>query len=242
MNYYELLQVSPDASEEVISAAYRSLVKKYHPDSGLENSSEKFIQIEEAYKVLSNVEERKKYDELLQKQNKPIKEKTSEQVSVEQAEVDKEDVSKSDETGVFTRIFSVLFWIFVIACFVTNMEQYRMKIYNAIGKYEFNEEPGDCKVVINVEYNKKILKRTPKVWLNVDGKRVQVLKEGDDYDYECKLSPGKHIVFAETKTLHANSDIYTFTVLQDSELTQVYCTIDGRANWGVDFTMDDTWR
>ena len=240
MNYYEILQVSPDASEEVICAAYRSLVKKYHPDSGLEQGSEKFIQIEEAYKVLSNAEKRKEYDEML---------KTQDMSMQELDEKDTEDApdtdidNKKDGSSIFAKIFSYLFWIFVIACFVTNMEQYRMKIYNAIGKYEFNEEAGDCKVTINVEYKKKLLRRTPKVWLNVDGKRVQVLKEGDDYDYDCKVSPGKHIVFVETKTLHANSNIYTFTVLPDSEETTVYCTINGMDNWwGVDFTMDDTWR
>lgn len=241
MNYYEILQVSPDASEEVINAAYKSLAKKYHPDSGFEKDSEKFLSIEEAYRVLSNVTERKKYDEMLQKHKVSIQ-KPEEKKTNDVPDTDKDIGKKTDGSGFFTNLFTGLFWIFVIACFVTNMEQYRMKIYNAIGKYEFNEEAGNCKVIINVEYKKKLLKRTPKVWLNVDGKRVQVLKEGDDYDYECKLSPGKHIVFAETKTLHANSDIYTFTVLPDSEFTKVYCTVDGRANWGVDFTLDDTWR
>lgn len=113
---------------------------------------------------------------------------------------------------------------------------------NAIGKYEFNTAQGDCNVTISVDYEKKLLKRTPKVWLNVDGQRVQVIKEGDQYDYECKLSPGKYIVFTETKTLHANSDVYTFTVLPESERTLIECTIGGRANWGVSFTMDGTYR
>lgn len=239
MNYYEILQVSPDASEEVICAAYRSLAKKYHPDSGVETDSEKFVRIEEAYHILSNAEEREKYDEMLKSQKSSIQE-SEEQDDSPVADHDIEGAK--DGSGLFAKLFAYLFWIFVIACFVTNMEQYRMKIYNAIGRYEFNEDSGNCNVTINVEYKKKLLKRTPKVWLNVDGKRVQVLKEGDDYDYECKLSPGKHIVFVETKTLHANSNIYTFTVLPDSERTEVYCTIDGRANWGVDFTLDDTWR
>ena len=52
--YYEILQVTPEATEEVIKAAYKSLVKKYHPDSGFEKDSALFLQIEEAYTVLSN--------------------------------------------------------------------------------------------------------------------------------------------------------------------------------------------
>ncbi len=33
MNYYKLLETSPNASDEVIRMAYKALVKKYHPDS-----------------------------------------------------------------------------------------------------------------------------------------------------------------------------------------------------------------
>lgn len=249
MNYYEILQVTQDASDEVISAAYKSLVKKYHPDSGFEKDSEKFLQIEEAYAVLSDVYERKRYDETLHQQktlnvNKREEPKFEMMQNTEEYKYDgkSEKNEKNEKGNCFSTLFSILFWIFVIACFVTNMEQYRMKIYNAIGKYEFNAEQGNCNVTISVEYEEKLLKRTPKVWLNVDGKRVQVIQEGDQYDYKCKLSPGKHIVFAETKLLHANSEIYTFTVLPESELTRVDCIIKGRSNWGVAFTMDGTYQ
>ena len=33
-NYYEILEVKNDASDEVIKAAYKALIKKYHPDNG----------------------------------------------------------------------------------------------------------------------------------------------------------------------------------------------------------------
>jgi len=63
-DYYEILQVSPDASPEVIKAAYRALAKKYHPD---QNSSpeavEKMKKINEAYQTLIDPQKRKKYDE-----------------------------------------------------------------------------------------------------------------------------------------------------------------------------------
>jgi uncharacterized protein YxjI len=121
------------------------------------------------------------------------------------------------------------------------MEQYRMQLYNMIGKYEFNSEPGNYDVCIHVTYENALLKKTPKVWLNVDGQRVQVLKEGDTYDYECKLSAGKHIVFVETKTLHINSDVYTITVLPESESTYVRCIVTGKwLGGGADFTVEGT--
>jgi len=61
--YYELLEVSEDASQEQIKKAYRKKAKKYHPDSNSEEADEeKFKKINKAYDVLSDEEKRKKYD------------------------------------------------------------------------------------------------------------------------------------------------------------------------------------
>jgi len=51
-DYYEILQVSPNASPEVIHAAYRKLASMYHPDTGV--TYETMKKINEAYQVLSN--------------------------------------------------------------------------------------------------------------------------------------------------------------------------------------------
>ena len=65
-NYYELLEVNPKASKEVIEKAYRVLVKKYHPD--LYQGDEKLIaqkkvqELNEAYHVLSDNFLREQYD------------------------------------------------------------------------------------------------------------------------------------------------------------------------------------
>ncbi|MEO2015141.1 MAG: J domain-containing protein, partial [Fuerstiella sp.] len=63
-NYYEILEVSPDASSEVIRAAYRSLSGKYHPDKDTSpEGRQKFQQIQEANEVLSDPVRRQEYDQ-----------------------------------------------------------------------------------------------------------------------------------------------------------------------------------
>ncbi|MBI4633226.1 MAG: J domain-containing protein [Deltaproteobacteria bacterium] len=63
-DYYKVLGVAKDASQEAIKKAYRKLALKYHPDKnpGNKEAGEKFKKISEAYAVLSSAEKRKQYD------------------------------------------------------------------------------------------------------------------------------------------------------------------------------------
>ena len=63
-DYYKILGVSRNASEREIKQAYRRLARQYHPDvnPGDKSAEEKFKQINEAYEVLSDKENRQKYD------------------------------------------------------------------------------------------------------------------------------------------------------------------------------------
>lgn len=65
-DYYQILGVSKKASEKEIKRAYRKLAQQYHPDKnpGNNTAEEKFKAINEAYEVLSNAENRSKYDQL----------------------------------------------------------------------------------------------------------------------------------------------------------------------------------
>ncbi len=64
-DYYEVLGVSKDADEAALKKAYRTLAKKYHPDTNQGNpeAETKFKEASEAYAVLSDPEKRRQYDQ-----------------------------------------------------------------------------------------------------------------------------------------------------------------------------------
>ena len=72
-NYYDILEVSPKASKEVIEKAYRVLAKKYHPDRYTGDkkkiAEEKLKEINVAYKVLSDDLLKDQYDSERQREN-----------------------------------------------------------------------------------------------------------------------------------------------------------------------------
>lgn len=65
-DYYSILGVDENASEEEIKQAYRRLAKRYHPDKnrGDKEAERRFKEINEAYEVLSDKEKRARYDQL----------------------------------------------------------------------------------------------------------------------------------------------------------------------------------
>ena len=67
-NYYKILEVSENASTEVIEKAYKVLVRRYHPDLQVSNpeAEKKIREINEAYDVLSDSFLKDQYDKELQ--------------------------------------------------------------------------------------------------------------------------------------------------------------------------------
>lgn len=66
-DFYKILGVSKDASDDEIKKSYRKLARKYHPDVNKERGAEeKFKAVSEAYDVLSNKDSRQRYDAIRQ--------------------------------------------------------------------------------------------------------------------------------------------------------------------------------
>jgi molecular chaperone DnaJ len=65
-DYYEILGVGDKAGADELKKAYRKLAKQYHPDTHPDDpmAAERFKEISEAYRVLSDDDQRKKYDQM----------------------------------------------------------------------------------------------------------------------------------------------------------------------------------
>ena len=73
-DYYIVLGVSRGANLNKIKTAYRTVIKRYHPDiTQTSESTARFLEIKEAYETLSDVEKRRRYDEELDRQGLELK-------------------------------------------------------------------------------------------------------------------------------------------------------------------------
>jgi curved DNA-binding protein len=91
-DFYELLQISPNAEPETVHRVYRMLAQRYHPDNAQTGNAGRFRAIAKAYEVLSDAERRAKYDV------------THAQVRQERWELPPEDKDNDFEAEQLTRL------------------------------------------------------------------------------------------------------------------------------------------
>lgn len=66
VNFYELLQISPNAEYETIQRVFRMLAARYHPDNAQTGDRDKFILLNQAHAVLADPQARAQYDQEFQ--------------------------------------------------------------------------------------------------------------------------------------------------------------------------------
>jgi curved DNA-binding protein len=70
IDYYDILQVSPDCDSKTLESAYHAMAKTHHPDHSGTEETEKFNEVTEAYRILRNSKQRAQYDHLYANHNK----------------------------------------------------------------------------------------------------------------------------------------------------------------------------
>jgi len=63
IDYYEMLQISPNAQPDTINRVYRMLAQRYHPDNPESGNTEMFLKLQTAYAILTDPEKKLEYDE-----------------------------------------------------------------------------------------------------------------------------------------------------------------------------------
>ena len=105
-DYYGILEVNPNASKEIIEKAYKTLVKKYHPDlySSVEKkeAEKKLKDINEAYNILSDSFLRSQYDLEIQKEKNSARineSRTRDNIKTNEIDINKTNTSKNQKNN-----------------------------------------------------------------------------------------------------------------------------------------------
>lgn len=110
MNYYEILKVSKNASQQEIRDSYKKLIKKYHPDLYKGNSeyAEKITkELNDTYAILSNEERKKEYDAIINPPTSNIYKPTSYKQNYTNMEYE-EPIKPSLEDMMKSKIYNIV--------------------------------------------------------------------------------------------------------------------------------------
>lgn len=161
--YYDILEISENASDEIVRSAYKALAKKYHPDvysGSKEEATRRMAEINEAYSVLSDLTKRREYDFLLDRQKNQTEENQTEKSSdpsAPQQTRNYTETSPDDDSNMVQRqkansgcggclskivsLIGVIFIIFVIRGCIRNDNDSKEKVPSTPVSTSSQQEP-----------------------------------------------------------------------------------------------------
>ncbi len=153
-NYYEVLGVEKNATQEQIKKAYRKCAKKYHPDSNdVENASFIFKLTKEAYETLGDIDKRVEYDKKLNFNSKDRSTYSAEEDYEEESTVYHEYEPKKESIllSIGSNILSVLIFLIKLIIKITLIPvlilSYSLSLILSVGAFVVNVIAGFVAIV-----------------------------------------------------------------------------------------------
>ncbi len=116
LNYYDLLEISPNASLEIIKVAYKAQSKKYHPDNQDSGNEEMMKKLNEAYDILTDPLKKAEYDKKIKKsKNAKISNETYEKNEDTTTAVEEKPSLLVGILGVIYLLFQGIFYVLQFA-------------------------------------------------------------------------------------------------------------------------------
>ncbi len=225
IDYYKILGISKTATEKEIKSAYRKLARKYHPDLNPDNKTAelKFKEINEANEVLSDVENRKKYDKYGEnwKNGEQFEQAQRQRQQNSQYQSGQQDYSSQDYSDFFESMFQ---GGGASSSGHRQAPKFRGQDYNAELNLNLKDVYTAQQQVLTVN-NKKIRLTIPAgvdngQVIKIKGKGEQGINGGPNGDLYIKFIINNHTEFKrEGNNLHQNVDLDLYTSILGGDIT-----------------------
>jgi curved DNA-binding protein len=224
IDYYKILDIAKTATEKEIKTAYRKLARKYHPDVNPDDKDAeiKFKEINEANEVLSDLENRKKYDKY------GIDWKHGEEYEKAQRQQQRQSQHQSSQQGFSNQEYSDFFESMFGGTRASSRQSHSPKFkgqdYNAQLYLDLKDVYISQKQVLTVN-SKKIRLTIPAGVENgqvikIKGKGGQGINGGPNGDLYIKFVINNHTQFKrEGNNLYENVDLDLYTSILGGEIT-----------------------
>ena len=224
IDYYKILDIAKTATEKEIKTAYRKLARKYHPDVNPDDKDAeiKFKEINEANEVLSDPENRKKYDKY------GIDWKHGEEYEKAQRQQQRQSQHQSSQQGFSNQEYSDFFESMFGGTRASSRQSHSPKFkgqdYNAQLHLDLKDVYISQQQVLTVN-SKKIRLTIPAGVENgqvikIKGKGGQGINGGPNGDLYIKFVINNHTQFKrEGNNLYENVDLDLYTSILGGEIT-----------------------